>query len=48
MTLHLTYLLFNANRNKILCKIYLFSVVASVDNSGCTDIPLVDVMSDQQ
>ena len=32
MTLHLTYLLFNAKRNKILCKIYLFSVVASVDN----------------
>lgn len=32
MTLHLTYLLFNANRNKILCKIHLFSVVASVDN----------------
>ena len=32
MRLHLTYLLFNAKRNKILCKIYIFSVVASVDN----------------
>ena len=32
MTLHLAYLLFNAKRNKILCKIYLFSVVALVDN----------------